>query len=122
MIELELKGLQFKSPIGCFPEEKMIHPLIQVDLLIFYDGQEAMLKDNLAYALDYQALYFEVKKILSSPTNLLEHAAYKIGNHLMQKFPSIVQMKVTIKKIKPAIGGEIESVGVKYTFSKTTNL
>jgi len=122
MIELELKGLRFKSPIGCFPEEKIIHPLIEVDLFIFYDGQTAMLTDNLDHALDYQAIYFEVKKILSSPANLLEHAAYRIGNHLMQKFSSIVEIKVNIKKIKPALGGEIESVGVKYTFSRTTNL
>lgn len=119
MVELELKGLRFKSPLGCFPEEKKILPTIEVDLLIKYDSKKAMESDLLEDALDYLHIYEEIKTMLAQPMNLLEHAAYKIAQTLLEKFKIIDELTIWVKKIKPALPAEIESVGVKYHTSTT---
>lgn len=121
MTELALHGMKFRAPVGCFPEEKIVHPIIEVDLRIKYNAENAMLTDELKYALNYQDIYIEISRIVEHPVNLLERLAFLIGESLLNKFNQIESVEVMVKKSHPSLGGELENVCVRAEFVRATH-
>jgi dihydroneopterin aldolase len=109
---ISLKGLEFYAYHGCFREEKIIGTRFRVDADLQCCVQEAALTDDVHKTVNYQQVYAEIKQIVDQPTNILETIAYRIVTRLRQVFPKIEQVKVTVYKLNPSIGGQTESVSV----------
>jgi dihydroneopterin aldolase len=111
--KIHLSEMEFYAHHGCFKEERQAGTLFKVDLVLDYDATQAVQTDDVAYTVNYQTVYFEVKEIMKTPVNLLETLSSNILIMLKEKFPQIIHAEVTVRKMNPAIGGIIEFVSVK---------
>ena len=106
--------MEFYAHHGCFEEERRVGTHFKVDLILEYDATQAAQTDDIARAVNYQAVYLEVKEIMQHPVNLLETLCRKISLMLKEKFPQIVHAEVTVHKMNPALGGKVGAVSVFY--------
>ena len=115
--------MEFYAHHGCFEEERQVGAHFKVDLVLEYDATQAALTDDIAQAVNYQAVYLDVKEIMQHPVNLLETLCQKILLMLKEKYPQVTRAEVTVHKMNPALGGKVAAVSVtKYTFSKDLNV
>jgi dihydroneopterin aldolase len=109
---IEIEGMEFYAYHGHFAEEQVVGNRFNVDLTLRTDCVKAAKSDDLADALDYQALYLIVKEEMQIKSHLLEHVAGRILDRLYEGYKSIQHVKVKISKLNPPMGGQIEKVSV----------
>jgi dihydroneopterin aldolase len=114
MGKILISGMEFFAFHGHYPEEKLAGNKFSVDLTMWSDTSIAEKSDNLDDAINYQVAYAIVKDVLSNTkSNLLEHIANNILDAIYTEFSSLEKAKVLIKKLHPAMGGQIEFVAVE---------
>jgi len=108
-----LSGMEFYSHHGCFKEERQVGTCFKVDLILEYDATQAIQNDDVAFAVNYQTVYSDVKEVMKQPVNLLETLCEKILTMLKEQYPQITYSEVTVHKLNPALGGKVAAVSVK---------
>ncbi|HPS83531.1 MAG TPA: dihydroneopterin aldolase [Bacteroidales bacterium] len=107
---ISIEGMEFRAPVGCFDEEKIVHPGFSVDVYISFDASKAMLSDKLETTINYQAVYLRIKEIMEVKHNIIEHVANHILDAILSDFPLAQHVKCKIHKTFPALGGRIAAV------------
>lgn len=102
--------MEFRAPVGCFDEEKIVHPGFSVDVYISFDASQAMKSDRLESTINYQAVYLRIKEIMEVHHNIIEHVANHILETILSGFPMAQHVKCKIHKTFPALGGPIAAV------------
>jgi len=110
--KIHLSGMEFYAHHGCFEEERQVGTHFKVDLVLEYDATQAAETDDINYAVNYQAVYLDVKEIMRHPVNLLETLCQKILFMLKEKYPQVTSAEVTVCKMNPALGGKVGAVSV----------
>ena len=117
-----LKGLLVDCLIGVYPHEKTVPQPLIVDLQLDVAVGPAVQSDDLADAVDYAALYDDVKFILvHGRFQLLESAAAALCGYLLAPLQhaghaKVFKAKVTIRKPEAlAIGGPQPAVSMQLT-------
>ena len=110
--KIHLSGMEFYAHHGCFEEERQVGTHFKVDLVLEYDATQAVLFDDIAQTVNYQAVYLDVKEIMQHPVNLLETLCRKILVMLKEKYPQVIHAEVTVCKMNPALGGKVAAVSV----------
>lgn len=105
---IELTGMKFHSPIGCFENEKTEGNDMVVDFCCEYDIERAAASDNLEDTLDYGSIYDIVAEQMALECNLLENAAGRIAGAISAKHPEICHFTVRVSKHNPPVQGEAE--------------
>ena len=114
MNRIELKDMEFFSRHGCFEEERIVGNRFVVNLCVEGDFSAAAASDDLADAVNYQALYDIVKEQMDIPSNLLENVAKRICGKIKEAFPDLAVIRVTIDKINPPLGGKLYASSVTF--------
>jgi len=114
--KIHLSGMEFYAHHGCFEEERQVGTHFKVDLVLEYDATQAAENDDIAHAINYQAVYLDVKEIMGHPVNLLETVCRKILFMLKEKYPQVISAEVTVHKMNPALGGKIAAVSVSGSY------
>lgn len=109
MGKLELKGMKFFAHHGCFDEEKIIGNYFIVDFSAEVDMAAPAESDNLEDAVNYQLIYNIIKEEMAIPSNLLENVAGRVLKRIKNDFPQLISASVSIEKINPSLGGEVEA-------------
>ena len=78
--------------------------------------------DNLNNTIDYQQVYQVIAKEMEQSSSLLENVAYRILTSLQSNFPMIKNVRVSIKKMNPPLGGKIENVSVEMNLNEIINV
>jgi 7,8-dihydroneopterin aldolase/epimerase/oxygenase len=107
---IALNGMEFFAYHGCHEEEQKTGNRFVVDLVFFSSTEKAEKTDDLSETVDYQKVYHVIKSEMEVPSKLLEHLTRRIFNALIKNFPSIGQMKITVAKMNPPLGGKVEKV------------
>ena len=119
MGKIALEGLEFFAYHGFYKSEREVGNKFGVDVEVSVDFEEAALKDSLQQTVNYEDLYKIVKNEMEVPSKLLEHVADKICTQVLAAFPSVAEVKVTVKKFNPPIKGICCSA--KVTLNKLRN-
>lgn len=112
MATITLRNMQFYAHHGCFDEERKIGTNFSVDVTFSYDATVAAESDDIATAVNYAEVFNIVKEQMAVPSHLIENVAMRIKRALLEHFPAITDLTVTLYKINPPLGGSIEKVGV----------
>ena len=112
MGKIILNNIRTYSYHGCLIEESKIGSNYKVDLEINTDLQHSALTDNLQDTVDYVALNHIVVTQMAIRAELLETVAQRIIRDAMISLQSIKKIKVTVTKINPPIGGDVEGVSI----------
>lgn len=105
MGKVSLEGLEFFAYHGYYDEEQKIGNKYSVDISVYADLDEAAREDQLNETIDYEKLYKIITNEINRPSRLLEHIGKRIMDAVMEKFPMVKAVEVSVSKYNPPIGG-----------------
>jgi dihydroneopterin aldolase len=112
MGEIKLEDIRVYAHHGCLPEETIIGSDYLVQLHIGVDLSLSAMSDRLEDTADYVLLHQIVVQEMKVPSKLLEHVALRINNSILEKLRSVQWTEVTVSKLNPPIGGDVNRVSV----------
>lgn len=112
---IKVENIRVYAHHGCLPEETIIGSDYRVDLEVKADLLPSAKSDALEDTVDYVLLNAIVKEEMAKPCKLLESVAQRIINQIFIKDARVNKAIVSISKINPPIGGDVEMVTIKLT-------
>jgi len=112
MGEIKLKDIRVYAHHGCLPEETIIGSDYLVQLHVGADLTSSALSDRLEETADYVLLHKIVVDQMKVPSKLLEHVAQRINQTILKEVASVQWSEVTVSKINPPIGGDVDRVSI----------
>lgn len=112
-----LQGLVFYGYHGVHPEEQRLGQRFVVDLEARGDLRPAGSSDEPAQTVSYSDLYRVAREVVEGPPRrLIETVAEEIAGGVLERFPLIESVTVTVwKPGAPIAGSALERVGVRIT-------
>ena len=118
MDQIILRGLPVDCVIGTLPDERTSPQTLFFDLDLYGDFSRAGETDELADAVDYTAVERCVKEFAAGTSFfLLERLAYASARNLLEQFPQLNRITLTIRK--PSARVESESVALEITLGRS---
>ncbi len=108
-----MKGVRFYGFHGVMSQESRVGAHFLVDLRVGYPLEKAMQSDDVADTLDYAKLYELVRREMEIPSKLLEHVAGRVTNAILEAFPMVTSIDLSLSKENPPIGADCEGAGVE---------
>lgn len=109
---IRLKNIKIYAFHGCLIEEGQIGSDYLVNLSVKADLKKAANSDSLADTVDYVMLQQIVREEMAMRAKLLEHVAKRIIDSILLKLQMVNEVKVTVAKRNPPIGGDVAEVSV----------
>lgn len=109
---IRLKNIKIYAFHGCLTEEGQIGSDYLVNVSVKADLKNASNTDELADTVDYVLLQKIVREEMAIRAKLLEHVAKRIIDSIFSKIEMVTDVKVTVAKRNPPIGGDVAEVSV----------
>lgn len=93
-------------------EESKIGSDYSIDLEIKTDMRKSAISDDLHDTVDYVHLNKVVVEEMAIRSKLLEHVAHRIIKRIFDEIPAVSRAIVSVSKLNPPIGGDVEAVTV----------
>ncbi|MDR2907127.1 MAG: dihydroneopterin aldolase [Bacteroidales bacterium] len=107
MATISLTDLNFFAHHGCFEAERTVGTHFRVNLAFDADTSKAERSDHIADTVSYLDVYQIIKREMLIPSNLLEYVARRTIDALKVEFPQISNIRISIQKLNPPLGGEV---------------
>ncbi|MBQ8127965.1 MAG: dihydroneopterin aldolase [Prevotella sp.] len=108
-----IAGLRMRACHGVLPQERVVGGDFEVSLSVEYDISRAMATDDVADTLSYADLSDLVRREMAVPSNLLEHVAGRIARAIVQRWPEVQSVNLSITKLNPPMGADCDGAGVE---------
>ena len=109
---IRLKNIKIYAFHGCLIEEGQIGSDYLVNLSVKADLQNAANTDMLTDTVDNVMLQYIVREEMAVRAKLLEHVAKRIINSIFERIEMVNEVKVSVAKRNPPIGGDVAEVSV----------
>jgi dihydroneopterin aldolase len=118
---IKVENIKVYAYHGCLDEETKIGSEYRVDLVIKADLNSSSKSDDLNDTVDYVLLNKIVKEQMNIPSKLLETVAKRILDRIFLESNLVAKATISVSKINPPIGGNVEMVTIILT-EKRKNL
>jgi len=98
IVTIRIEDLKIKAIIGVRKEERDTPQDIILNIRVEYDAKDAIEKDNLTYALDYDALVKEISSSVQKSTFFLLEKLADMVLKIIMKNPLVIKSSVRIDK------------------------
>lgn len=105
---IRITGMTFYAFHGVMQEEQQLGNRYTVDIEARANVHKAAKEDQLDGTVDYGVLYAITSDSMKENHQLLEHIAYRIGTKALDQLKLLDEIKVTVKKSNPPVGGLVE--------------
>jgi len=105
---ISLKGITLNAPVGWYEKEREQGNNFEIDVSVWLETKNAGKSDDLEQTVDYQALYDIVNEIMDRPAKLIEHKGHVIAETIIERYPLVETVKISISKINPPIQGQCQ--------------
>ena len=112
---IKVENIRVYAHHGCLKEETLIGSDYRVDLEIKANLKTSANTDELVDTVDYVLLNIIVKEEMQKPSKLLETVASRILNRIFIEDLSVKKATISVSKLNPPIGGDVEMVTIKMT-------
>lgn len=109
---IEINRLLLHGFHGVMAQERRVGNRFELTMRLHYPVDEAVSADDLEGTLNYAEVIDIARDVLGEPSMLLEHAAGRLREALLTRFPLIEGGEITLLKLTPPCGVEVASVGV----------
>jgi dihydroneopterin aldolase len=110
-----LEGLRFFGYHGVYPEERTLGQRFIVDVTVELDLRNAGAHDELDETVNYASIYAVVRSVVEGePLMLIEAVADRSARAVLEAFPAISAVELTVRK--PAVtirGAHLDAVGAR---------
>ncbi|HYE95723.1 MAG TPA: dihydroneopterin aldolase [Rubricoccaceae bacterium] len=112
---VRLVNAVFYAHHGVMQEEHRIGGRFEVDVAMDLDVDEAAKTDDLSKTVDYERVYAFVKEVvLGHKFYLIERVAHDIAHAVLEDFPAVQRVEVTVRKPNPPVGGPCDHAEARY--------
>ena len=111
---VSLKGMAFYAHHGYYTHERTRGNNYVIDVDILYDISKAADTDDLEEAVNYERVYEICREEMDRPRHLIESVARDLAVRLKATFPTVAEVKVTLEKLKPELGGPVAKAVVEH--------
>ena len=112
MGKVKIDNIRVYAHHGCLKEETAIGSEYRVDVSVDADLSKASKSDKLFDTVDYVHINHIVKEEMAKPSKLLEYVAQAIIDRIFDEIGLVEVAEVSVSKINPPIGGDVEKVTV----------
>jgi len=112
---IKVENIKVYAYHGCLKEETQIGSDYRVDLEVKVDLKKSAKTDELGDTVDYVFLNKIIKDEMAIPSKLLETVAKRILDRIFKEDKLVKKTSVSVSKINPPIGGNVEYVTIKMT-------
>ena len=112
MGSVKVKNIRVYAHHGCLKEETVIGSEYRVDVVVKVNLTKAAITDALKDTVDYVHINRIVNEEMKLPSKLLENVAQRIIERIFSELNLVSKSKVSISKINPPIGGDVQMVTV----------
>lgn len=110
---IKVQNIRVYAYHGCLIEEEKIGSDYRVDIKVKADLSKSTKTDSLSDTVDYVHLNKIVKEEMAIRAKLLEYVADRILDRIFDEIPMVNLAEVSVSKINPPIGGNVEKVTVE---------
>ncbi|WP_452599010.1 dihydroneopterin aldolase [Pontimicrobium sp. MEBiC01747] len=118
---IKVENIRVYAYHGCLKEETKIGSDYRVDVKVKADLQKSATTDNLNDTVDYVLLNKIVVEEMAIPSALLEHVAQRILDRIFTEGKLVSLATVTVSKINPPIGGDVQMVTIELNRKRKNN-
>jgi len=111
-VTIKLNAMKFYAYHGILLQETKVGNYFLVDISYSCPSENACLSDDLNDTISYAAIYDVVKTEMDRPSKLLEHITKRISTALKSAFPDLTYLLISVSKMNPPLGGEVQSASV----------
>ena len=115
MGKIQVNNIKLYANHGCLNEEALIGSWYRVDIEVDVDLTKSSVSDDLEDTVDYVHLNHIVKEEMSVRSKLLEEVAKRILDRFFLELKMIKSATVSVAKINPPIGGNVQEVVIILT-------
>ena len=113
---VRLVNAVFYGHHGVMQEEHRVGGRYEVDVSVGIDFEEAALHDDLTRTVDYEQVYDFVRRLVTENNfYLIEKLAYRIAQTVLDTYPDVEGVEVTVRKPNPPVGGPCDRAEATYT-------
>ncbi len=112
---IKVENIRIFANHGCLSEETKIGSDYRVDLEVKANLQPSAKSDLLNETVDYVFLNKVISEEMQKPSHLLETVARRILDRIFKDDKLVKKATVSISKVNPPIGGDVEMVTIKMT-------
>ncbi len=113
MGKIRIENIRVYANHGCLKEESLIGSDYLVSIEISANLREASISDRLKDTIDYVHINHIVKEEMQIKSKLLEHVGNRIIDRVFSELPQVDHIVVSVSKLNPPIGGDVEMVTVE---------
>jgi len=112
---VRLVNAVFYGHHGVMQEEHKVGGRYEVDVGVDLDFEDAALHDDLDRTVDYERVYEFVRTLVTENNfYLIEKLAYRIAHQVLEAYPSVEGVEVTVRKPNPPVGGPCDRAEATY--------
>ena len=100
---ITLENLRFYAYHGVEPQESIVGAWYAVSISMKADVTQAILTDDLNGTINYAKVADVIKAQMQIRSALLEHVAGRIAQSLLNEFPTLQSVSVTVSKENPPV-------------------
>ena len=112
---IKVENIKVFANHGCLKEETAIGSDYRIDLEVKANLKTSAKTDELSDTVDYVFLNKVVREEMNIPSKLLETVAQRILNRIFNEDKMVTKATVSVGKVNPPIGGDVEMVTIKMT-------
>ncbi len=112
---IQVNNIKLYAFHGCLEEEAKIGSDYRVDVEVKADLKKSAKTDELSDTVDYVHLNHIVKEEMAIRSKLLEEVAQRILDRFFKELRMIRRAKISVSKINPPMGGNVEEVVIILT-------
>ena len=103
VFEISLENLRFQAYHGVGEQENIVGAEFEVSLHVHLPLSKELFPDDLNATISYADLYSVVEQEMGKRSSLIENVGDRICFSLKEKFPVLVAIDVTVRKLAPPI-------------------
>tara|TARA_B100001113_G_C20916602_1_gene538172 strand:+ start:194 stop:553 length:360 start_codon:yes stop_codon:yes gene_type:complete len=115
---ITVSGIKLYAYHGCMQEEAKIGSEYELNVVLESDFSEAAVSDDLTKTIDYVVINKIATQEMAIRSNLLEHVAKRIIDKIIDNYPEIKSIELSVAKLTPPIDGNVDRVVVTEFFEK----
>ena len=98
---------------GVMEQERKVGAYFTIDCEVEADMQEAITHDFVDGTISYADIFETIKREMSTPSYLVEHAAGRIADAILNEYPKAHSVRIRLMKENPPMGADCLGAGVE---------
>ena len=117
-MDIILKDIKLYAYHGVFPLENKIGDWYTINLRLTTNKIKSTITDDINDTVNYGIVFDIIKEEMNIPSKLIEHVCGRINQRLLNTFPIIESVTITVLKNTPPMGANCSGCGVELSTSR----